>query len=183
MSSKFPKYILVTFFTSMLLACSLFTPKPEPSAAEIEREEQAVYSFFIGGNQGTTLILEHTTTDIGEDDPQKVIDFVRSGIKGISSDTIDSYLNRNAKPTLLSADMELGSSYVLLDENELHDITIHPNWAEALRQKYPGSNGYIMLSHVGFNRSLDQALIYVGYVGGPLMGSGSYYLMEKKNGT
>jgi len=35
---------------------------------------------------------------------------------------------------------------------------------------------------VGFNNSLDQAVIYVGNMAGPLIGSGFYYLMEKKNG-
>jgi len=35
---------------------------------------------------------------------------------------------------------------------------------------------------VGFNKSLDQAILYVAQVAGPLMGSGSYYLLEKKDG-
>ena len=72
--------------------------------------------------------------------------------------------------------------YVLLSADELAKISSQPNWGELLAKKYPNSHGYTIFSRVGFNKTLDQAVIYVGKVAGPMMGSGSYYLMEKKNG-
>jgi hypothetical protein len=39
-----------------------------------------------------------------------------------------------------------------------------------------------MFSRVGFNDTVDQALVYVADVAGPLAGSGFYHLMEKKHG-
>ena len=72
--------------------------------------------------------------------------------------------------------------YTLLSQEELAKISSQPNWNEILAEKYPGSSGYLLFSRVGFNRTLDQAVIYVGQVAGPLMGSGSYYLLEKQNG-
>ena len=164
------------------LACSTLTPKPTPLAADVEKEEQAVYSFFVYDKGGPALILQDTFTSINETDPKQSIDFIKSGLKGISKSTIDSYLVRNAKPSQLSPDMNLGMDYVLLTADELAKISSQPNWGELLTEKYPGSNGYTIFSRVGFNNSLDQAVIYVGKVAGPMMGSGFYYLMEKKNG-
>jgi hypothetical protein len=79
--------------------------------------------------------------------------------------------------------MNLGVDYTLLPIDELAKISSQPNWGELLTKKYPGSHGYIVFSRVGFNNTLDQAVIYVANVGGPMMGSGSYYLLEKKNGA
>jgi hypothetical protein len=175
---KTPIVLLVLNF----IACSFLTPAtPTPSAADIEKEEQSVYSFFVSGN-GTALILQDTSTSISGDDPQKTVDFIKSGLKSVSKETLDNYLERNAAPSRLSLNMNLGMDYILLSEDELASITSQPNWGEVLSNKYPGSHGYTMFSRVGFNNSLDQAVIYVGNMAGPLMGSGYYYLMEKKNG-
>ncbi len=181
MNHKFAKLALTGFAALTLLACSLFTPAaPTPSAADIEKEEQAVYSFFVNGNPA--LILQNTSTDIAQDDPKQMVDYIKTGLKNVTDETVDNFLERNAQPSQLSPDMDLGVDYVLLTEEELAQISSQPNWGEVLSQKYPGANGYTIFSRVGFNNTLDQALIYVGNVGGPLMGSGSYFLMEKQNG-
>jgi hypothetical protein len=176
---KTPIALLVLSF----IACSFFIPAvPTSSIVDIEKEEQAVYSFFLYDKGGTAIILQDTSTNISEKDPKQSIDFIRSGLKGISKETLNSYLARNAQPSQLSPDMKLGMDYVLLSADELAKISSQPNWGELLTEKYPNSNGYTIFSRVGFNNSLDQTVIYVGKVAGPLMGSGSYYLMEKKNG-
>ena len=171
-------------FTPVLLAlaCSAITPKVTPAAADIEKEEQAVYSFFVGTSTGPALILQDTSTNVGEQDSQMIRDNIMTAFKSISPETVDSYLARNEQPGQLSPDMDLGVEYILLNTDELSKITSQPNWGELLTEKYPGSHGYTIFSRVGFNNSLDQAVIYVGSVGGPLMGSGYYCLMEKKDG-
>ena len=171
-------------FTPVLLAlaCSTFTPKAAPTAADIEKEEQAVYSFFVGASTGPALILEDTSANISNEDSRKTRKGILSAFKDISPETVDSYLARNEQPGQLSPDMDLGVEYVLLSADELSEITSQPNWGELLTRKYPGSYGYTFFSRVGFNQALDQAVIYVGSMGGHLMGSGFYYLMEKENG-
>ena len=42
------KKVLIFVPVLLTLACSTLTPKPAPSAVDIEKEEQAVYSFFVG---------------------------------------------------------------------------------------------------------------------------------------
>lgn len=179
MSTKSSTKILML---PVLLAfgCSMFTPKAVPY--EYENEEQVVYSFFINAGEGPALILEDTATGVSSGDVEQSLDYIKSGLPNLSRETIDNFIQRNTQPDSLSPDMDLGADYVLLTREELLEITSHPNWGELLTEAYPGSYGYTIFSRVGFNNSLDQALIYVGSVGGPLMGSGFYYLMEKKNG-
>ena len=181
-STNFFRKILIFFLIPASLACSLFTSTPAPSQADLEREEQAVYAVFVRGSKGPALILENTSTNTLEEDPGQMIDNIKDGLPGISNDTIDSYVERNAQSAQLSPDMQLGVDYVLLSQEELAEISRQPNWHEVLTEKYPGSDGYTIFSHVGFNRSLDQAVVYVGKVAGPLMGAGYYYLLEKQDG-
>lgn len=183
MSTKVFNNALTVFITLFFVACSFFTPRTvsTPSAADIEKEEQVVYSFFLSG-KGTALILQDTSTNISDDNPQQTIDYIKSGFKAISNETLDNYLERNKQSSQLSPDLNLGTEYILLTSEELAQITSQPNWHEVLNEKYPNSQGYLIFSRVGFNATLDQALIYVGSVEGPLMGAGYYDLMEKKDG-
>lgn len=140
-----------------------------------------MYAFFVNNNS-RVLILQDTSTNIWGDDPQKMVEYIRSGLKGVSNETLDNYLERNKQPGQLSANMNLRVDYVLLSREELEKITSQPNWSELMTEKYPGTHGYTIFSRVGFNHGLDQAVIYVGSVGGPLMGAGYYYLMGKEKG-
>lgn len=176
------KRIPVALFTLSFTACSFLTPAATPSAADIEKEEQAIYSFFVGGGERTVLILQDTSADISANDPQKSLDYIRSGLPSLSDEALDNFVQRNQQSGPLAPGMELDVDYILLSTEELSEITRQPNWGEVITQKYPGSYGYTMFSRVGFNNTLDQAVIYVGSMAAPLMGSGFYYLMEKENG-
>jgi hypothetical protein len=182
MSDKLIKTALCLVLFISLFACSELSSAPAPSAAEIEKEEQAIYTFFVSGIPAPVLILEETSTNVGGGTAEETMNYVKSGLDDISKETIKNYLARNPERTKLSMDMNLGVEYKLLSSEELKKISSHPNWGEILSETYPGSFGYTIFSRVGFNKALDQALIYVGSVGGPMMGSGSYFLMEKQNG-
>src|SRR5215216_4785184 len=127
-------------------------------------------------------MLESTSVDLSMGDLKQIAEYMSTGFPSISRETVDSLLQRNEQPTQLSAEMQLGVDYALLSAEELAEISSQPNWNEVLSEDYPGSDGYLIFSRVGFNHTLDQAVIYVGKVAGPLMGSGSYYLLEKQNG-
>lgn len=180
MSNHWRKNIMIAVLVLPFFACSFFRPSPTPDAADIEKEEQDVYSFFVNGNPA--LILQETATGMSGDDPQQTLKYIKSGLPGLKTDTANSFMERNRQPSQLSNDMHLGVDYVLLSTEELSQITSQPNWHEVLNEKYPGSEGYTIFSRVGFNNTFDQAVIYVGNVQGPLMGSGSYYLMQKQGG-
>ncbi len=65
-----------------LLACSVLTPAvPTPRAADIDKEEQAVYSFFVAENN-KALILQDTSTNMSSDDPQQTDRLYQIRIEG-----------------------------------------------------------------------------------------------------
>jgi hypothetical protein len=80
----------------------------KPSAAEIEKEEQAVYSFFFAKAKGPVLILQDTATNISSDDPAQTMKYIKSNLKEVSNETARNYLARNEKPSQLSPNMDLG---------------------------------------------------------------------------
>src|SRR6185503_21203163 len=132
MPTRFLRNILILFLIPASLACSLFTAAPTPSQADIEKEEQAIYALFVRDNQGPAVILQNTSTSIVEEDPKQMSDNIEGGLAGISNDTIDSFVERNAQPSQLSPDMQLGKDYILLRQEELAEISSQGNWHEVL---------------------------------------------------
>jgi len=182
MSTRILRIICSVLLLPAMMACSLFSRSVAPSQEEIEKEEQAVYSFFVGDGRAPVLILENTATDISQTDPQQTIDYIKDGLPSLSKETLDHFMERNKESGPLSPDMDLGVEYILLTPEELSEVTRQPNWHEVMAERYNGSAGYTAFSRVGFNRSLDQAVVYVGQMAGPLMGAGFYYLLEKEFG-
>lgn len=172
--------LLIAAFILALTACG--PSAPAPSAADIDKEEQAIYATFFSVNTKTAVILRDTSMTVPAEGSQEYMKTITPSLPGISNETIDNFVQRNIKPGQLSSDMQLGVDYVLLSTDELAQITSQPNWGEVMNEKYPNSGGYKIFSRVGFNATLDQALIYVGHVAGPMMGGGFYYLMEKQDG-
>jgi hypothetical protein len=179
------KDLFVPLIALNLLACTAVparTPLATPSVDQIQKEEQAIYAYFLTEVGEPAIILQNTASFLTEADPEESMEYVKSGLDGISKETFENYMARNAQSVALPGNMNLGVQYVILTPEELAEVGSQPNWGKLLAERYPGSNGYTIFSRVGFNNSLDQALVYVGNVGGPLVGSGSYYLLEKKDG-
>lgn len=184
MATQLGRILLIVVLLPALLACSIFTPVPKPAAADIEKAEQQIYSFFVGPGTGTSLILEETSMGLFSDDPKEIRSNLKSALPDLSREALNNFMERNQESSILSPDMQLETEYSLLSSEELSEISSRGNWNEILQDRYPGTNGrgYLIFSRVGFNNSLDQAVVYVGQVAGPLMGSGSYYMLEKQNG-
>jgi hypothetical protein len=162
----------------------LQTPTPVVSQADLEKEEQAVYASFFKNTSETVVIQKDTSTGwlpSSEEELKQRMDYIASGLPNASNGTLDNYFQRNRQSTQLSPDMQLGIYYVLVSADEFSEVMDQPDGWEAFYKKYSPS-GYMQFSRVGFNNTLDQAIIYVGVIPGPMMGSGNYYLLEKKAG-
>ena len=170
------------FLLLNVLACKALTPVPKADAADIDREEQAVYSVVVHSGDGSAVLLRETSSDISNDDPAQSLDYIKSGLPSASKETLNSFIDRNQEHTQLSPDMQLDVEYVLLSDDEQKSIFTQAEGWDTFYEKYPGSGGYTSLSRVGFNDELDQAVVYAGNMAGPLMGAGFYYLLEKKDG-
>lgn len=54
--------------------------------------------------------------------------------------------------------------------------------SETFAQRFPGANGIISFSHVGFDSGLDQALVSTSFVCGYLCAEGTVYILQKRRG-
>jgi len=169
----------------LITACAAQVSTPTVSSTDVEKEEQAVYSSFFKNYSEPIVILQETSTEFlpsSSEELQQRMDYIASGLPDASNETLDNYFERNRlQPSHLSPDMQLGINYILLSEEELSTIMNQPNGWQAFYEKYSPA-GYMQFSRVGFNETLDQAIVYVGSIPGPMMGSGNYYLLEKKDG-
>jgi hypothetical protein len=160
------------------------TPTPVALQADLEKEEQAVYASFFKDSLETIVIQEDTSTGwlpSSEDELKQRMDYIASGLPNASNETLDNFFQRNRQSTQLAPDMQLGIHYILVSADEFSAVMDRPNGWDAFYKKYSPS-GYMQFSRVGFNDTVDQAIVYVGSIPGPMMGSGNYYLLEKKGG-
>lgn len=177
MNKDFLKAAIVFFLYLQTLGCS----SGSAPAENVQREEEKIYALFFGEGPQTAVILQQTSTSF-ELDSQQSVAYIREGLTGLSDETFSNFIERNQQPTDLSPQMQIGTNYILLGNDELNEIMAQSNGWERFNEKFPNS-GYTQFSHVGFNTKMDQAFVYVGRMAGPLMGYGSYYLLEKQGGS
>jgi hypothetical protein len=72
------------------------------------------------------------------------------------------------------------ASITVLDREAVDKV--QKSWHE-FYQEYPGAQGVLTLSRVGFNSDKSQAVVYVTNHASPLIGAGELFLLAKKNGA
>lgn len=109
---------------------------------------------------------------------------VRAEAPGLSEETVESY--RSRPPVCLSPSFDLKVEYRLMGEEEFEQIFtpargVADGWKE-FYNRYPGSNGYVGLTDVGFDSKRTQALVHAWRFGGGTDGVGRYYFLTKGAG-
>jgi hypothetical protein len=87
--------------------------------------------------------------------------------------TLKAYVTVNQIPRRLLRMFPIEKNYTLVPERELQDFYA----------RYPEATSFVSMSSVGFNTEKNKALLKMTYYCGSLCMKGTYYLMEKKNGT
>jgi hypothetical protein len=164
-------------------AASLSSDRTDP---DLDPLEEAVYAAVLSRRFDSPQYVIEDTTSLGYSAFDTKADQVKnavSGMQGVSSDIVASFLARNDTGYTLTSRMELGAPYVLLSREAEYrlfseDGGINNGW-QAFYAKYPDAQGIHELSRVGFNASRNQALVYVGFTSASLGGEGKYYLLKK----
>jgi hypothetical protein len=184
MFKKFLSFLLAV----LLAACTgAPAPTPMPSAGEMDAEEQAVYAALLSSlySASSYVIMDTTATGPGGvGDTASTLDHMMQNMHSVDQKTADSFRVRNDAAHPLRPDMNLGSAYVLLSQAEMSQIFSQnrDGW-QLFYEQYPDTPGITTLSRVGFNNTLEQALVYVGSMSNYLAGAGYYVLLKKSNGA
>ncbi len=183
----FKKFVFV-FLAVVLAACTgKPTPAPTPSADQIDAEEQAVYAALLQGlySASSYVIMDTTATGPGGVEYMaSTRDRIVQDMRGVDPKTADSFRVRNEAAYPVRPDMDLGSAYVLLSQAEMSQIfSQNQDGWQVFYGQHPDAPGITTISRVGFNATLDQALVYVGTMSHWLAGGGYYVLLKKVNGA
>lgn len=91
--------------------------------------------------------------------------------KRILMHAIADYNKQNAKTYRLQPKFRMKRRYELLTREEIY-----------ARFKHPGDGSWVELSAVGFNKKRTVAVLWVSYECPGLCGSGTFYVLHKRNG-
>jgi hypothetical protein len=110
-----------------------------------------------------------------------------------AKETLEDYTEKNRTPVILRGTFATIAPVVLISASERDTIfeikgdgkkkTANPEGMKELQRLYPGCPGLTNLSRIGFNKSRDQALVYVGNICGGLCGSGQFFFLIKERGS
>ncbi|KAF0108166.1 MAG: hypothetical protein FD146_1180 [Anaerolineaceae bacterium] len=173
----------------LLAACSTPTPipAPTPSAKSIEAEEVAVYAALFAAmypDQPLVLMAQTATGPGGTGDTASTLEYALGQMTGVAPETAASFQVRNEAAHPLDPEMALGIQFVLLSEDDMRQIfDINQDGWTIFYSRYPNTPGMTTVSRVGFNDTLDQALVYVGTQSHWLAGAGYIVLMKKVDGV
>jgi hypothetical protein len=96
--------------------------------------------------------------------------------------TLKAYVTVNQTPRRLLRMFPIEKNYILVPQRELSELIGKSNWQD-FYARYPEAKSFVSMSSVGFNTEKTKALLTMTYHCGLLCMEGTYYLMEKKNGT
>lgn len=179
--------VALVLFSSACSAKQTLAPISTPSAKQMDSEQQVIYAFLLTNtyqHKGYVLMDTTSTGVTSVDNTAQSLDYVQQNMHSVDPETLNSFRERNDQAYPISADMDLGFPYTLLSQAGRQKIfgENQSGW-EVFYERYPQAPGITTLSRVGFNASLDQALVYIGTQSNWLAGSGYYILLNKLDGA
>jgi len=186
-----------------LLPLGVTAQNPSVGNGHVTEAEYEVFSAYIGqsfvgaiGEErvgkpiSQIVIVNCTESDKGDLDDRldpddmppggSVEKYLRKEAPSLRAVTISNFHRANEKQAELALRFHLPLQYQLLSADKIGSILKDDpsEWTEYYRQ-YPGAQGHMALSRVGFSPDGKQVLFYVSNWCGGLCASGSYVVMEK----
>jgi hypothetical protein len=162
----------VTFLLLLASGCGREKMPVQPASDYGSDEEYAVYRTLIADTDfyraGTVVLVDSTQSwnFLNLDAPWK------DRLPDVSDETLQNYLTVNRSRVPMKNISCPGKVCVLISEEEI------ASW----QRRFPGAEGVLTVSSVGFNRAADQALVYRSRYWGPESAAGFIVVLEKKDG-
>ena len=141
-------------------------------------EDYGVYSAliqdrFIDRIGSTLIVIRGSTVEPSTDSAFNLGDClaaIKYQVPGLGDDILSDFAAKNQTPLLLERRFDLSVDYTLVSEDDavLGWGPMSTAW-DAFSAKYPGSQGSIYVSRIGFNEAKDTALLYVSTYEGDLV--------------
>ena len=102
----------------------------------------------------------------------------------LRNDTLQDFLQKSCTDGRLSQTFhtDLPKRFIAPESVHFRDEETDVNDPKSYKRLFPGAIGIISFSHVGFDRTLHQAIVSTSYVWCGFCGTGSRYVLRKKSG-
>jgi hypothetical protein len=173
----------VVILVWLMISCRTLIPSSPD--IDLEAEEYAVYSAVIAqmvGEPDQLVLREYTNLDNLGEDPSSIIEYISESIPNIDENLIRDFVDVNNGRDKLRDHFDLTSEIVFVDQEEYLQIFSEGSW-DAFYERYPDSNGVVVLSRIAFDRDFQHALVYVGHSFDFLGGAGQYVYLSKVDGS
>jgi len=183
---------------TVLIVCCANGQTPKNNHPEVSQSEYEIFSAFIArsfvGKAGTNRVAfpvsqiiivdgtEYDKTEIEEDmSCKETCKFRRKQVPSLQLATIEHFREANLWQAGLQQKFDLPLPYQLVAASTLdsiiHDIA---DWPQYYKQ-YPGAQGFLTLSRVGFSADGEQAMFYVTNHCGGKCATGSFVVAQKRH--
>jgi len=198
--SKKPTTILLSLVLA-LVSCnrghSHVSSRREISAAEYQVLTAWIDATFTGKERvgkGVVKVVIFDTTQSGDDELlgdengqripwDKTAESLHKKDPALQSSTLETFRKVNTQEALLRRSLHPAIDYELVSSAQLEPIFCkHCGFWPAFYKQFPGSQGLLKLSGVGFSADGTQAFFYFSNRCEGLCGTGDYVIMEKRDG-
>lgn len=152
-----------------------------------ETEEYAIYSTLLnrlyeGGHSDRVLIRDRTSIDgFNYKAHDNVLEEVMRQLPLMQAETLGSFFDANEQSHPFDKSLRLPGASRFVDARQIESYFSEGGggW-HAFNCDYPHYGGFITLSKVGFNRDMNQAIVYFSSVCGETCGAGSLVFLVKE---
>lgn len=185
---KGPIMLRITLFSilAVLIIMSCSDDSSSPVQVATEEDQYDIYSLLLDSNY-----INYTKLAVYENNPVSYIseydDYYKHIVQDfptISKETVISFCNDVNQPGLIvSNKFTTKKEIVMVTSKDLESVSNDElKWDEDFKKLFPGTNGLIKLSKIGYNSNYTQALVYFSHQVS-LLSTGEYFvLFEKING-
>jgi hypothetical protein len=171
------------------------------ATAQLSDAEYEVLSAYIAGtftgSKGESRVGKGITRiviiNVTQSDPpldanghpmqwKQIAKLLRKEAPALDPTTLEAFRKMNTEQAALRRSFQLGIDYDLVDAGQIDAIFKNGGWWPEYYRAFPGSQGELTLSRVGFSGDGKQALLYASNSCGGKCGSGDYVLMQKREG-
>jgi len=158
-------------------------PQTTATADEYDVYSALIQSAYIDATQPKQIVIQGTTVDPRLYSPRLATGAMKSSWPDLGDDILSDFKAKNQTSSALERTFTLSVPYTLISLQELASSfpPTAPGW-DKFYAKYPGSQGRLALSRVGFNQAKDTAVLYTEYGRGATDGEGDVVLMKKTAG-
>ncbi|MGC4115734.1 MAG: hypothetical protein QM765_14250 [Myxococcales bacterium] len=173
-------------FFSLVVLALLATACAEPVSPEPELlDDYPVYKAALED----PLVKQHSTRFVIEADARPYGEtLTQATITGLKPETREDLASRIKTLKLDSTKLQVSTTIELVPRSELDAMlsftagTEEEVW-KRFGEKYPGANGYLWISRVGYDKTQAQALVYISHFCGNFCGEGWAVMLSKTDGS